>query len=133
MGKHLFEYLPEVLREDPGTKDFLQAFERILLGGTDSVIDERGKELQGVEETLNDLPRYFSPGQNENNGTPDSFLPWLSQWMALSFRTDITLDTVKDNAIRRAFIARMAQLYRYRGTKKSLKELLEIFTSRDVT
>jgi phage tail-like protein len=86
-----------------------------------------------LEQILDDLPRYFTPGQHEANGAPDDFLPWLSQWMALSLRTDITHDPVRDNALRRAFIARMAKLYRYRGTKKSMKELLEIFTSRDVT
>lgn len=132
MAKQLFEYLPEVLRVDPGTRDFLQAFDKILLGRPDSVTDKQGENLRGLEQILDDLPRYFTPGQHEGNGAPDEFLPWLSQWVALSLRTDITQDPAKDNAIRRAFIARMAQLYRYRGTKKSMKELLEIFTSRDV-
>lgn len=132
MEKHLFEYLPEVLRQDQATRDFLQAFEKILLGSTDRAPDKQGKNPQGIEEILNELPRYFTPGHNETNGAPDAFLPWLSQWVALSLRTDITQDPAKDNVVRRAFIARMAQLYRYRGTKQSMKELLEIFTSRDV-
>ncbi len=133
MATQLFEYLPEVLREDPGTRDFLQAFEKLLFGRADGITDKQGNAVRGLEQILDDLPRYFTPGENETNGAPDAFLPWLSQWVALSLRTDITQDPVKDNAIRRAFIARMAELYRYRGTKKSMKELLEIFTSRDVT
>lgn len=133
MDKQLFTYLPDILREDPGARDFLKAFEHILLGNADSPPDEQGKTLQGLEQILNNLPRYFSPGRDETDGVPDAFLPWFSQWLALSLRADITQNPAKDNAIRRAFIARMAELYRYRGTKKSMQELLQIFTSRDVT
>lgn len=133
MDQQLLQYLPEVFQQDAATRDFLRAFARILLGGEKDLNNLLQENPRGLEEILDDLPRYLRPGTDQTDGTPDEFLPWLSQWVALSLRTDITRDPVRDRAIRRAFIARMAQLYRYRGTKKSMKELLEIFTSRDVS
>lgn len=129
----LLQYLPQVFREDPGTRAFLQAFERILLGGQKDVTSVLAENPRGLERTLDDLARYFTAGDDETNGAPNDFLPWLSQWLALSLRTDITQDAGKDRAIRRKFIASMAQLYRYRGTRQSMQQLLEIFTSKDVT
>ena len=126
----LLQYLPEVYRQDPVTGDFLLAFEKILLGRDDLL-----KDLRGLEQILADLPRYFTPGSDStDDATPDNFLPWLSQWVALSLRWDITLDTEKNNAIRRSFIAQMAQLYRQRGTKEGMRQLLVIFAqSENVT
>lgn len=134
----LLQYLPEVFQEDHATRDFLLAFEKILLsridvGETADKIntDELLNNLQGLEQILDDLARYFTPGTNSENGAPDEFLPWLSQWVALSLRWDITSDQGTNNARRREFIAEMAQLYRYRGTKKSMQKLLAIFSQAD--
>ena len=131
----LLQYLPEVYRQDPATRDFLLAFEKILLGHADDAITQASiedsetlKNLRGLEQILDDLARHFTPGTDETDGAPNEFLPWLSQWVALSLRWDVTLDAEINNAIRRSFIARMAQLYRDRGTKKGMKELLAVFT-----
>ncbi len=138
----LLQYLPEVYRQDPpATRDFLLAFEKILLGRTDDATtqasieeDELLRNLRGLEQILTDLARYFTPGTNQTDGAPDEFLPWLSQWVALSLRWDITLDDAENNAIRRSFIAHMAQLYRQRGTKEGMRQLLVIFSqSENVT
>ena len=137
MTRPLHADLPEFLREDLATRDLLRAFERLLLGGPDDLQGMLGRNPPGLESTLDKLPRYFSAGTDARDGTPDEFLPWLSQWVAMSLRTDISFgvgkDVAKDNALRRSFIARMAQIYRYRGTRRSMKELLEVFTSRSVT
>jgi phage tail-like protein len=129
MRADLISLLPAVFREDPATVDLLEAFEKILIGRRDGPADP----ARGLEEILDDLPRYLTPGAGAADGTPDEFVPWLSQWVALSLRADITLDVGKDNELRRAFIANMVRLYRYRGTKRTMKELLEIFTGKDVT
>lgn len=151
MDNQLLQYLPEVIRQEvprqipdrPGvfrldraTHDFLLAFEKILLGRVDTF--PNAPTVQGLEQTLNDLARYFTPGTSPANGAPDEFLPWLSQWVALSLRTDIfdsnSEDSngikyeAKNNAIRRTFIAQMPELYRTRGTQESLTKLLEVFT-----
>jgi len=129
MRADLLQLLPAVFREDPGTTALIKAFEKILVGRPDGP----PQPLRGLEEILDDLPRYLTPGTDGTDGAPDEFLPWLSQWLALSLRTDITLDVQKDNALRRIFIGNIARLYRYRGTKRTLKELLEIFTGKDVS
>lgn len=129
------QYLPEIYRQDQATRDFLLAFEKILLGRTDDaktqgIIDKENP--QGLEQTLDNLQRYFTPGSDSTEDTaPDDFLPWLSQWVALSLRWDITLDPEENNDRRRKFIAQMAQLYRYRGTKQSMQKLLAIFSQAD--
>jgi phage tail-like protein len=127
LDNQLLRYLPELFREDPATRDFLLAFEKLLLGRTDAVKEAQVNNPQGLEQTIEDLARYFTPGENPDDGTPEDFLPWLSQWVALSLRTDI------DNTTRRAFVANMAKLYRDRGTKKGMQLLLEVLTKKGVT
>lgn len=145
MTRDMLSYLPEVMRspkdedlqagrqEDQALALLVAAFDKILLGRDDDVSTALGANPDGLEETIANLARYFTPGNDASDGAPDAFLPWLSQWVALSLRTDITQDPAKDNLIRRKFIARMVQLYRHRGTRQNMIDLLTIFTSRDVT
>ena len=150
MHPTLLDLLPEALsahqvpspgdagvRVDPATEDFLKAFEKVLVGRTDAV-----EPAFGLEQIVDGLARYFTPGTSAVDGAPDEFLPWLSQWVALSLRTDIvqaggTITPAEaenqNRDKRRQFISRMAHLYRFRGTKESLTELLKIFTGADVT
>jgi len=116
----LLPYLPAVYSEDPFLGRILLAFEKVLLGRQDHVaFPAVNAEFpgQGLEECIAGVANYFDPFE-----TPDEFLPWLASWTAFSLRAD--LDAVKQ----RQFIARIAQLYRWRGTKKNLQELLSIFT-----
>lgn len=119
MDKQLFEYLPEVLREDSGTRDFLQAFEKILLGRMDGKINP-----DGLEHIIGHLARYFDP---DHDHAPAEFLPWLASWLAFSLRADLPPHK------HRRFIQTLSQRYRYRGTKKSLTELFTVFTDRKPT
>ena len=136
MHRPLLQDLPEVLREDPATQELLRAFERLMLGGDDDLLELKVLDTNptGLESRLDELPRYFTPGTTEVDGTPDEFLPWLSQWVALSLRTDITFgadkSVTRENELRRNFIADLARIYRFRGTKQSMQELLGVFTAR---
>jgi phage tail-like protein len=116
----LLQYLPAVYQEDPFLGRFLLAFEKILLGRQDNVtlptLDGKFPG-QGLEECIAGVAEYFDPYK-----TPAEFLPWLASWTAFSLRADV--EVMKQ----RQFIARIAQLYRWRGTKKNLQDLLSIFT-----
>lgn len=121
--------------------DFLKAFEEVLLQ-REVEPTEQVKSPPGLEQIVDELARFFTPGTNAENGTPDEFLPWLSQWVALSLRADIyqagpNLTEAQANELnlvkRREFIERIASVYPSRGTKQSMKDLLEIFTGAPLT
>lgn len=109
----LLDYLPAIYREDPFVGQFLLAFEKILLGRADDVSFPH----QGLEETIANLAALFDPKQ-----TPADFISWLAGWTAFSLRADLTPVQQRD------FIAKIIPLYKRRGTKENLRQLLEIFT-----
>lgn len=129
-SKRLADYLPYEYRkkgangEETNTLKFLKAFERILLGLTDEnkTGDEQLDAIDGLEDKIAGLADYFRP-----DNTPEEFLPWLSQWVALSLRSDISIQK------QREFIAKIIPLYRMRGTKANMVELLTLFTGRGVS
>lgn len=95
-------YLPAIYRDDPFLGRYLWAFEQVLLD---------------LEQTIGTLATLFDPAT-----TRDDFLPWLSSWVAFTLRSDL------DPSQQRAFLARIVPLYRRRGTKQNLQDLLSIFT-----
>lgn len=101
--------LPAIFSEDPFLGAFLVPFEQILLGPT--------SDKSSVSEILAGLAAYFDPMQ-----APSEFLGWLSGWVALNLRADLT------EAQRRDFIANAVPLYRLRGTKAGLATFLNIYT-----
>jgi phage tail-like protein len=114
----LLAYLPAICHTDPFLGQFLLAFEKILLGRQDDVeFDD-----PGLEETIADLALILDPKQ-----TPEEFLPWLASWTAFSLRADLDVTKQRD------FIANIIPLYRWRGTKRNLQELLTIFTVGEPT
>lgn len=117
-SSRLIDYLPAIYQEDWFLKQFLLGFEKILLG----INDEQEQELKGLEEEIADIAVLFDPQE-----TRREFLPWLSSWTAFSFsfRADLTEQQ------QRKFIAKIIPLYRDRGTKKYVEELLKIFTIVD--
>jgi phage tail-like protein len=110
----LLDYLPAIYRER-FLGQYLSAFEKILLGRNDEMPPD--PHLNGLEETIGAIALYFDP-----NETPAEFLSWLAGWAALSLRADL------DEATQRSFISQIIQLYRRRGTKDNLIQLLTIFT-----
>lgn len=103
IAQRLPPLLPAIYRDDPFLARYLWAFERVLLD---------------IEQSIAQLPSLFDPAE-----TPGEFLPWLSSWVAFTLRADFA------PAQQRKFLARVASLYRRRGTKENLRELLTIFTN----
>lgn len=130
----LGQYLPALYRdrEHPFLGRFLLAFEKVLIGLNDKVefpklADDVRFPKRGLEETIGCLSDYFDPaqtpdGRGEEEARLRDFLPWLAGWVALSLRADLEVEQ------QRHFIANAIRLYRQRGTKASMVELLGIFT-----
>jgi phage tail-like protein len=110
----LLQYLPAIYHEEPFLGRFLLAFELLLLGHDDFV---QPKGAKGLELTVAGIATYFDPYR-----TPADFLHWLASWTAFTLRFDL------DESQQRKFIAKIIPLYRRRGTKRNLEELLQIFT-----
>lgn len=129
----LLDYLPAIYHDQEFLNEYLSAFEKILIGKADtprstditvqpggSPLKQRmqeGAESRSLEKTIDLIPVLFDP-----LNTPKDFLPWLAGWAALSLRADLQEDA------QRQFVAKIIQLYRRRGTKENLIELLKIFT-----
>lgn len=101
-AQRLLSYLPAIYRDEPLVGRYLWAFEQLL---------------EGLESQIEALPRQFDPADAR-----EDFLQWLSTWMAFTLRADL------DVSRQRQFLARIVSLYRRRGTKQNLYELLRIFT-----
>jgi phage tail-like protein len=138
----LLQYLPALYQEDqedPFLGNFLLAFEKLLFGRDDGVprigwppaSEAEAQEVVrdhtvdlglssaplALERTIAGIATYFDPLQ-----TPKDFLPWLASWTAFSLRADLSPEK------QREFLAKIISLYRRRGTKQNLVELLSIFT-----
>jgi phage tail-like protein len=74
-------------------------------------------DLLGLEEIIAAIGTLFDPKE-----TREDFLPWLASWVALGLRADWTELQQRD------FLAKIVPLYRRRGTKENLAELLRIYT-----
>jgi len=123
----LFDYLPAQYRAADGDDNgllngILLAFEEVLLGRDDDA-GHAGEVEKGLEQKIRDLACYFRPLGDAQ--APKEFLPWLAQWVALTLRADL------DEAFRRALIKRAVSLYRRRGTKANLVNLLNIYLNRE--
>jgi phage tail-like protein len=134
-------YLPAIF-QTPGPEDspgapsflgrFLLAFEQVLTGLKD--VEEPGIEelLDGIlpsgpgSAALAGVQRYFDPGPGldvpESLRAPGEFLEWLAGWVALTLRADV------DEQRQRDLIAQAVSLYRLRGTKRGLEEMIRIYT-----
>lgn len=99
------EYLPSIYREDEFVARFLRIFEDIV---------------SPVELTLENVHAYFDP-----RITPEGFLPWLAAWVDLSLNENWPIEK------RRELIRAGVELYRWRGTKRGMKEYLRIYTGVD--
>ncbi|AFY47146.1 phage tail protein [Nostoc sp. PCC 7524] len=124
------QYLPAILQQDIFIGQFLLAFEKILSGLDESPSKEQiitannqnipGLEeiqnIPGLEEIIDNIHLYFNPQR-----TPKEFLPWLAGWVALSLRNDWQVE------VKKAFIQKIVKLYRLRGTKQGLIEILKIY------
>ena len=119
----LIEYLPAIYQDptdgdDPSAagflESFLSAFERVIL----STAPQNGgaPEIVPLNVEISSLYRLF-----DAETTPDSFLPWLANWVALALRADL------DSARQRRLLANTARLYRIRGTRRGIEEVLKLY------
>jgi phage tail-like protein len=73
--------------------------------------------LAPIFSVLDNCQAYFDPRL-----APEDFVPWLASWVAL------TLDETWPLQRQRSLIARAAELYRARGTRKGLADHVELYT-----
>jgi len=123
--KKLLQYLPAIYQE-PGTPEqanylpvFLEAFEKILFGKEEkpSARSEPKKPdaVESLSERIARLHEVFDPW-----AAPEEFLPWLASWAALSLFPSMTEER------KRLLIAKIIPLYRIRGTRKYVEEILRL-------
>ena len=115
------DYLPSVYREEPVNQDFLDRFLAIF----ESLFFE-------TEFEIDHLGRYFDAA-----GTPPEFLEWLGSWVAASwergnpeYRKKVQGTKLSPEAKQREFISRAVLLYRERGTREGLENLIFLFTGK---
>lgn len=134
-GSRYLDYLPAVFQEDArrGRTNwlgrFLTGFEAILTGAGDPAAPGLEEQLEGITGLRGGIERTFEPGPGLADGwrAPDEFLDWLSGWVALSLRADVAPER------QRVLIANAVRLYRIRGTKAGLEELISLYTTLGAT
>lgn len=99
-------YLPAVYQEEEASKDFLERFLSLF-----------ESFLYAKEEEISHLARYV-----DLDATPNEFLAWLGTWVGVIFDESWSAEK------RRIFLQRAADLYKKRGTRAGLEELIEIYT-----
>ena len=76
--------------------------------------------VESITSQIDNAHKYYDPRE-----TPPEFLPWLASWLAL------TLDVDWPEIKKRKMLQAAANMYRYRGTKRALKEVLRIFVGQE--
>lgn len=99
-------YLPATYQENEASREFLERFLSLF-----------ETFFSNIDELINTVTRYI-----DAEATPEAFLPWLSSWLAISY--DENWESVK---IRR-LIKKAPELYKKRGTRAGIEQLIEIFT-----
>lgn len=107
-GNSLLQYLPLVYQEDAASSDFLDRFLAIF-----------ETYFSGFEEEIASIPRYF-----DIKAMDGDFLRWLSTWV------DISEDRDWDEEILRKYLEHSPEIYRKRGTRQGLENIIEVFTGR---
>jgi phage tail-like protein len=72
--------------------------------------------MSGTEREILRATRYF-----DAMGTPDQFIPWLSSWLAIAYDENWPLDK------KRELLREAPKLYKMRGTRKILEQLIKIY------
>ena len=109
------EYLPSVYREDPVKADFLDRFLAIF----ESLFFE-------IDFTIDHLGRWF-----DTAGAPPEFLEWLASWVAADQgRGERAARKKVSEAKQREFISQVVSMYRERGTRQGLEDLIFLYTGK---
>ena len=89
---------------DPDSKDFLERFLSIF----ETI-------AQGTDDKIDHIAQYFDP-----DGVSEDFLPWLMAWVKLMTEADWPIAT------KRRLLRHAPELYRWRGTPRGLKRILQL-------
>jgi phage tail-like protein len=122
--RRLVDYLPAIYRRSEQLEDFLWAFETILF----RTLGDEESGPRSLEQRIDEIPSLFDPDPKKtpenphHRKTPEEFLPWLAQWAAL------TLYQGTPEGRGRRLIAEMIPLYRKRGTREYVEEVLRLYT-----
>jgi phage tail-like protein len=115
------DYLPAILQQGRFIGPFLQGFERILSGPwADSSVPAGVTPPEGLEQILSRVSTFFDPLNPAGAEAPEDFLPWLAGWVATSVEDGWSVAT------KRAFISKIAQIYKTRGTATGLRVILDL-------
>jgi phage tail-like protein len=99
-------YLPATYQEDETSREFLERFLSLF-----------ETFFSNIDETITTVTRYV-----DSKATPRAFLPWLSSWLAVVYD-----ETWKEEKVRR-LIERAPELYKKRGTRNGIAEIIELYT-----
>ena len=102
MQSSYLQYLPSIYSTDPMVGRLLLVFESVL---------------EPIEQVIDQIAQYFDPEL-----APESFVPWLASWVALALDEKLPMQQ------RRLLVKRAMELYRWRGTRRGLKEAVELST-----
>lgn len=126
----LLEYLPAIYQDptdgddpqhgDQFLRQYLSVFERVMLIPSEEpgrgAHRESTTDPRALEAEIVGIHALFDP-----ETTPESFLKWLAGWVALGLRSDLSV------LKQRRLIANIAHLYRIRGTRRYLEEVLKLY------
>lgn len=101
-------YLPSIYQNDKKSKDFLERYLSIY----ETI-------LMNMEEKIDKVSQYFDPDY-----VTGDFLKWLLSWMKISVSDGWSDDKLK------LLLKRCSEIYKIRGTRKGLKEIIELYTGR---
>ncbi len=102
------DMLPALFREDPAGAEFLERFLSIF----ESFFYETDYEIAHLSRYMDAL------------GAPQEFLDWLGRWLSMNLYEVLT------NEQKRSLLIKLPELYRMRGTRRGIEEIVEIFTGK---
>jgi phage tail-like protein len=103
-------YLPATYQEDPRGRDFLERFLSIF----ESMFLEMEEKIAGINQYWDVM------------AVNPEFLEWLASWLG------IINDEQWSEEKRRELLKQAFPLFKLRGTKKGLRQIIKIFTGREV-
>ncbi len=99
-------YLPSVYQEDEGSRDFLERFLSLF-----------ETFLSNSEREIDRIARWF-----DADAVSGEYLRWLASWLAVAYDENWT-----ETALRK-LVKNIPALYRKRGTREGIEEMVELFT-----
>lgn len=99
-------YLPAIYQKDETSRDFLERFLSLF-----------ETFFLGTEEQIDHISRFF-----DADVVAGDFLRWLASWLA------VTADQNWSEEKLRLLVKRAPEIYKKRGTRQAIEEMIEIFT-----